>query len=225
VGDRLATSLDAVLHLLDRQVVDVDDLEVCKVDDLELTAYDDGTLAVTALLAGSPALVPRMGDGAFGEVLHDFWRRLGPEAADRDDPYRIDLGLVDRLGSGVELSVPRRGLLVRQGQSGHRLNTLLQMTVRRADGTPVGRVLDVRLEREPGDQRRLRVVGLIVGRGWPGSYFGYERRADMGPWLVSRVVRWLHRHSGYLPVDAVEIGWGAGVVSTRADRLEPLEAV
>ena len=56
--DRLAGSLDAVLHLLDRQVVDVDGRMVCKVDDLELTEFDDGVLGVTALL------VRRGGTGA-----------------------------------------------------------------------------------------------------------------------------------------------------------------
>src|SRR3954464_8396082 len=97
--NRLSGALDAVLHLLDRQVLDADDLMVCKVDDLELTVFDDGALGVTALLAGMPALVPRYGDDGFGRLLHDFWRRLGPAPADRDDPYRIDLELVDRLDS------------------------------------------------------------------------------------------------------------------------------
>ena len=52
MDDRLSGSLDAVLHLLDRQVVDADDRLVCKVDDVELTEYDDGVLGVTGLLSG-----------------------------------------------------------------------------------------------------------------------------------------------------------------------------
>ncbi len=63
--NRLTGSLDAVLHLLDRQVVDVEGLLVCKVDDVELTELDDGVLGVTALLAGPAALTPRYGDEAF----------------------------------------------------------------------------------------------------------------------------------------------------------------
>lgn len=223
--DRLSGSLDAVLHLLDRQVVDVEDRLVCKVDDVELTVADDGVLAVTGLLAGPPALVPRLGDDGLGRRLRDFWHRLGPAPADHDDPYRIDLALVARLRSGVELEVPRDGVLIRRGQSGRRLNELLQMEVHGPGGERLGRVLDVRLERETDrPARRLRVVGLVVGHGRPGSYFGYDRRPDMGPWLVNRVVRRLHRHSAYAPVEDVELDWAAGVIRVRPDRLRKLEA-
>src|SRR4051795_13776490 len=85
--DRLSGSLDAVLHLLDRQVVDADDLMVCKVDDLELTVFDDGVLAITGLLAGSAAAVPRYGDQGFGGLLHDYWRRVGRAAGGPGGPH------------------------------------------------------------------------------------------------------------------------------------------
>lgn len=223
--NRLAGSLDAVLHLLDRQVVDVEGLLVCKVDDVELTVFDDGALGVTGLLSGPAALVPRLGDDGFGRRLQAYWHRLGRAAVDHDDPYRIDLELVERLGSAVELRVARDGVLVRQGQRGHRLNDVLQMTVQRPDGVRLGRVLDVRLEREvvePG--ARMRVTGLVVGRGRPGSYFGYDRRPDMGPWLVNRAVRRLHRHSAYVAVDdAEELDWAARVIRVDPDRLTRLE--
>jgi sporulation protein YlmC with PRC-barrel domain len=223
--DRLTGSLDAVLHLLDRQVVDVDGRMVCKVDDLELTEFDDGGLGVTALLSGAAALVPRLGDESSGRILRDYWHRLGTEQSDRDDAYRIDIDLVERLGSGVELQVPRAGLLVRQGQRGRRLNELLQMPVRGPDDVPLGRVLDVRLEHEtvePGE--RIRVIGLVVGRGRPGSYLGYDRRRAMGPWLIGRLVRWLHRHSAYAALDDVEaLDWGAGVIRVDPNRLTELE--
>jgi hypothetical protein len=225
--DRLSGSLDAVLHLLDRQVVDADDLMVCKVDDLELTVFDDGVLGVTGLLAGPPALVPRYGDGGLGGVLHDYWSRLGATEADREDPYRIDLELVDRLGSGVHLKVGRDGALVRQGQRAHRLNELLQMPVQDLAGVRLGRVLDVRLERETSDPGgRTRLIGLVVGRGRPGSYFGYDRRPDMGPWLVRTVVRRLHRHSAYLDLeDLDELDWDAGVIRVDPARFRELNAV
>ena len=225
--DRLSGSLDAVLHLLDRQVIDADDLLVCKVDDVELTVFDDGVLGVTGLLAGPAALVPRYGDDGLGRLLHDFWRRLGTTQADRDDPYRIDLELVEKLGSAVELNVGRDGALVRQGQRARRLNQLLQMPVQDASGRRLGRVLDVRLEREttePGE--RIRVIGLVVGHGRPGSYFGYDRRPDMGPWLVRVVVRWLHRHSAYVDLaDLADMDWDAGVIRVDPTRMQPLEAV
>jgi len=224
--NRLAGNLDAVLHLLDRQVVDVDGLLVCKVDDVELTEFDDGVLGVTALLAGPAALVPRYGDQGFGRVLRDYWHRLGGHQADRDDPYRVDLALVERLGSGVELAVPRAGVLVRQGQRARRLNQLLQMPVQDRDGLPLGRVLDVRLEHEtvePGE--RIRVTGLVVGRGRPGSYLGYDRRPDMGPWLVNRALRFLHRHSGFVPLgDLDALDWDAGVVRVNDGAMRPLVA-
>jgi sporulation protein YlmC with PRC-barrel domain len=225
--NRLVGNLDAVLHLLDRQVVDVDGLLVCKVDDVELTEFDDGVLGVTGLLAGSAALVPRFADDGAGRMLHDYWRRLGRPEADFDDPYRLDLELVERLGSGVELKVGREGVLVRQGQRAHRLNDVLQMPVQRPDGTRLGRVLDVRLERErtePGE--RMRVVGLVLGHGRPGSYFGYDRRPEMGPWLVNRIVRRLHRHSAYVALeDVAELDWAARVIRVDPAQLRPLEAV
>jgi len=225
--DRLSGSLDAVLHLLDRQVVDADDLMVCKVDDLELTVFDDGVLAITGLLAGSAAAVPRYGDQGFGGLLHDYWRRLGTTEADRDDPYRIDLELVDHLDSAVKLKVGREGALVRQGQRARRLNRLLQMPVQGLDGVRLGRPLDVRLERETSDPgERIRVIGLVVGHGRPGSYFGYDRRPDMGPWLVRSVLRWLHRHSTYAELaDLDELDWDAGVIRVDPARLQPLKAV
>jgi sporulation protein YlmC with PRC-barrel domain len=225
--NRLGGGLDAVLHLLDRQVVDAEGRLVCKVDDVELTVFDDGVLGVTGLLAGPAALVPRFADDGLGRALHGYWRRLGVPQADFDDPYRIDLELVDRLGSGVELKVGREGVLVRQGQSAHRLNDVLQMPVQRLDGTRLGRVLDVRLERERSDPgERMRVIGLVVGHGRPGSYFGYDRRPDMGPWLVNRVVRRLHRHSAYAALDDLDdLDWSAGVIRVDPARLQPLEAV
>jgi hypothetical protein len=61
--------LDAQLHLLDRQVLDVDGLPVCTVDDLEISAPDAGrpvppgtpAPVVTALLTG-----PVLGTRIFG---------------------------------------------------------------------------------------------------------------------------------------------------------------
>jgi sporulation protein YlmC with PRC-barrel domain len=225
--DRLSGALDAVLHLLDRQIVDADDLMVGNVDDLELTVFDDGVLAVTGLLTGPAALVPRFGDQGSGRLLHDYWRRLGSSRSDWDDPYRIDLELVDRLESGVHLKVGREGALVRQGQRTRQLNQLLQMPVQDLDGVRLGRVLDVRLEPDTDDPgERIRVVGLVVGHGRPGSYFGYDRRPDMGPWLVRTVVRRLHRHSAYAELDGLEeLDWDAGVIRLDPSRLQELQAV
>ena len=224
--NRLDGTLDAVLHLLDRQVVDIDGRLVCKVDDLELIQVGSGDIGVTALLSGPAALVPRLADGRLGRRLHDHWRRLGEPHLDHDDPYRIDLALVGHLGSGVELTVPREGVLVRQGQQGRRLNDLLQMTVQGPDGVPVGRVLDVRLERRPSVHGEvLSATGLVVGKGRPGSYLGYDRRPDMGPWLVARIVRLLHRHSSYIALEHVQdLSWTGGVIRVDVEGMESLTA-
>ena len=227
--NRLDGALDAVLHLLDRQVVDKDGLAVCKVDDVELSENKSGRLAVTGLLAGPAALVPRYG-GHRGGVLRRQWLRIGVEQSGRGAPWRIDLDDVERLGSAVELRVEREGLLTRQGDapSGitrRRLGELLQMEVEGPDGADLGGLIDVRVEnhrREPGD--RLLVVGLLVGRGGPGSTLGYDRRSEQGPWLVNRIVRWLHRHAGYVEWDDVqEVDWGAGRITAATDEPADLE--
>jgi hypothetical protein len=99
--------LDAVLHLLDRQVVDADGQLVCKVDDLELQENPDGTLVVTAILVGPGALGPRLhGKPAAWTVA--IWRRLHPEAHPR--PGRLDIEDVERLDSAVHLRTKRAHL-------------------------------------------------------------------------------------------------------------------
>ena len=208
-------------------MVDVDGLMVCKVDDVELTEFDDGVLGVTGLLAGPAALVPRYGDEGSGRAAA---RLLAPARRASRRTATTPTGSTSRWWSGwaagSSCNVPRHGVLVRQGQRARRLNELLQMPVQDSDGRPLGRVLDVRLEHEtiePGE--RIRVTGLVVGRGRPGSYLGYDRRPDMGPWLVSRIVRWLHRHSGYVALDDLdELDWDAGVIRVRDGALGPLVA-
>ena len=213
-------AVDAVLQLLDRQVVDRDGLMVCKVDDVELTVAVDGTWEVTGLLAGPPALVPRYG-GRLGDGLRESWRRLGVQEGNRLVPWRIPLALVAELGSGVELLAARDGLLQRQsdappapGEVRRRLNDVLYLAVRGADGRELGQVLDVRLERRRSEPLELVVRGLVVGRGRPGGFLGYDRDEKQGPWLLNRIVRRIHRHSGYLSwSDVAGIDWDAGTMT------------
>lgn len=217
--NRLDEPLDAALHLLDRQVVGADGRLVCKVDDLELRAYDDGTLAVTALLVGAPVLVPRLG-GRIGRRLGRFWDELGREQADRMQPYRIELEDVDELVSAVLLRRDRDRLLRAEPprERDHRISDLLGMTVSGPDGR-LGRVLDVRLEPTRHPERRLRVVGLLVGKGRPGTLLGYDRREEQGPWLLARVVRTMHRHSATVSVDEIDsIDWDDDVREVRCSR-------
>lgn len=222
-------ALDAVLHLMDRQVVDRDGRMVCKVDDVELTEHQDGTWEVTGLLAGPPALVPRFG-GRLGRALEERWRRLGLQERDRLVPWRIGISLVDELGSGVRLLAAREGLLQRQtdsppaqGDVRRRLNDVLQLEARTPGGEPLGQVLDLRLRRVSREPARLVAHGILVGRGRPGSYLGYDRDDKQGPWLLNRLVRWLHRHSGYVPMsDVAYLDWEAQTI-TLTGPLQPLE--
>jgi hypothetical protein len=71
--------LDARLHLLDRQVLDVDGVPVCTVDDLEVHGVDgadlpDGsqTAVVTSLLSGAVLATRSFG----GRPPSSRWRRI-----------------------------------------------------------------------------------------------------------------------------------------------------
>jgi hypothetical protein len=86
--------------LLDRQIVDRNDVPVGKVDDVELS--DDGRY-VTALLTGQRALGARFG-GLLGRWITDTATRLD---IDRVGPRRIEYAVVARVDSAVHLSVPR----------------------------------------------------------------------------------------------------------------------
>ena len=216
--------LDAGLHLLDRQVVDRDGKMVCNVDDLEITGSSQRDLAVTGLLVGPAALVPRL-SGRFGSWLRRTWTDLGVQYADRDVPLYLGLELVDRVGSDVRIRVARDGVLDRQPVAGpgvvqRRMDEILGLEVR--DGEQVlGRVLDVRVVPRRAESR-LVVRSLIVGRGRPGSFLGYERGGVIGPALVRVVVRWLHRHTGELPIERVDlIDWEGSRISARGP-LAPL---
>lgn len=105
----------------------------------------------------------------------------------------------------------------------HRLTDLLGMQIRFADGRDGDRVIDVRLApsaRVPGPLAELVVEGLIVGRMRPGTLFGYDRHPEQGPWMIRTVVRFLHRHTGYLTWDDVDrVDWEARVVHVRTTGL------
>ena len=85
--DALRHELDAELHLLDRQLVDVEGRLAGKVDDLELTERPDGPPFVSAILSGPGVLGPRLGR---------WGRWLGGRA-------RLPFALVHSIGTAVEL--------------------------------------------------------------------------------------------------------------------------
>ena len=101
-------SLDAALQLLDRQLVDSDGRLAGTVDDLELTFPEGGgPPLVTAILAGPGALSRRIG-GRFGAWLEAVANRL--RGGDDRRPARVSFAVVKRIGSAVELSVPKAEL-------------------------------------------------------------------------------------------------------------------
>lgn len=217
---------DAALHLLDRQVVDVEGRMVGKVDDVELTVDSDGAIVPTGLLVGAAALLPRFG-GSLGSWLGERYLQMGDAHGGRAVPMVIDLDRVSEVSSEVHLAVPRRGLLQRRtdgdhGPARHRLGDLLAMRAHLAPGIAGGnavtaRVLDVRLEAAPDRPGRHVVAALVLGRGRPGSLLGYDRRQEQGPWLVAAAVRRLHRHSLVVVLGPeVDIVWATAEVRVGA---------
>jgi sporulation protein YlmC with PRC-barrel domain len=96
--------LEAGLHLLDRQLVDRDGRLTGKVDDLELELPSGGgPPLVTAILAGPGALGRRIG-GRLGTLVEEAADRLRDG---RPRPARVPFAVVKRIGSAIELSVPR----------------------------------------------------------------------------------------------------------------------
>ncbi len=96
---------DAVLRLLDRQVVDPDGYLVGKVDDLELTVpADGGPPYVTAILCGPAALGPRLG-GVLERLFVTAQQVFHP--SEHPAPARIDWGVVDRVDHSVHVSLRR----------------------------------------------------------------------------------------------------------------------
>jgi hypothetical protein len=103
-GRRYYASLD----LLDRQLRDRDGVECGNVDDLELTRGDDGTLYVTAIIAGPGALAYRIGARRLGGWLRRAYRLAGsPDGTDRT---RIPIELAHSIGASVDLAADRHDL-------------------------------------------------------------------------------------------------------------------
>ncbi|GAB2987657.1 PRC-barrel domain-containing protein [Nocardioides montaniterrae] len=204
--NRLADPFDAVLHLLDRQLIDVDGLLAGKVDDLELTEGPDGW-RITAVLTGTTALLHRLG-GRIGNRLVELHAQLRVTEPDRDVPWRIPITQVSYVDSAVHLDRARKGVL-HHNHVGRRLGRLTGMRVLES-GRCVGRVIDVHVVPASG---RLVLESLVVGRGGPGSYLGYDRNEEKGPWLVRAIVRAWHRGTRTVPLSRAAIDWDAREVN------------
>ena len=105
-----ARTLDAGLHLLDRQLVDCDGRLAGNVDDLELELPDDGGLPiVTAIVSGPGALAERIG-GRLGHAWSALHRRLRPGGEPGADLDLIACSNVKKLSSQIDLAVPVEAL-------------------------------------------------------------------------------------------------------------------
>jgi sporulation protein YlmC with PRC-barrel domain len=217
VRNRLEVPFDGLLHLVDRQLVDVEGRLLGKVDDVELTRTDEGW-TITALLTGPTALLSRLG-GRLGDELTTKYVQLRPSEPHRVRPWRVTLDLVDHVDSAVHLRVERAQVLVRDRDADVRLGSLGGMTVLEPDGHHAGHVLDARFEPAPDGSLVLR--SLLVGRGGPGSLLGYDRRREQGPWLVARLVRLWHRDTRVVDLRSADIEWDTGQVRLS----EPLRSI
>jgi hypothetical protein len=75
---------------------------------------------------------------------------------------------------------------------------LIGRTVRDQGGAALGRVVD--LEIESGTGGTPQVLAVVITSGPWGRLLGYESPDERGPWLVSRLARWLiRRHMRTLP--------------------------
>jgi hypothetical protein len=73
------------------------------------------------------------------------------------------------------------------------VGSLLGRPVRDGSGRPLGRVVDLIVEKDA--QGQTRVKAFVVTDGPWGRLFGYERAAAGGPWVLTTLARWIvHRH-------------------------------
>src|ERR1051325_422785 len=80
-------------------------------------------------------------------------------------------------------------------------------------GRRIGVVTDLRCVQDGplrGAMAAPRVRSVIVSPRRTGSLLGYDRREQQGPWLVRRIVRWLHRDLLIVPWESVRLSDGDG---------------
>lgn len=88
-----------------------------------------------------------------------------------------------------------------------RASDLIGLDVVGRSGQPLGIVIDLRCVLDGplrGALAQPRVSAVIVSGRHTGSLLGYDRRDQQGPWLVRKVVRWMHRNMRIIPWDDVE---------------------
>ena len=93
----------------------------------------------------------------------------------------------------------------------HLLSALIGAQVLRADGSPAGRVVEVRATQATPLTSRvgpLVVTSLVCGRRRLGGELGYREEREMGPAPVGAAVRWWHRHAAVTRwEDVARVDW------------------
>jgi sporulation protein YlmC with PRC-barrel domain len=174
--------IDLGLRLLDDQLIDADEHRCGRVDDIQLRGKPGSRTEVSALLVGPGAWTPRLRrpfsylvDGLSPDHMHVIsWDEVtAVGTAVHLSSTAKELGLETNDGRNVQWAgAPPRGTM--------RVSELLRSNLVTGSGDTVGRVWDVRVERqtELPDERvneDWRVIGLITGRG------GWQERIGLSP--------------------------------------------
>jgi sporulation protein YlmC with PRC-barrel domain len=178
----VGTQVDLGLRLLDDQLLDSEEHRCGRVDDIQLEGAPGARTEVSALLVG-PGNWTRRLRMPFAYVVEG----LAP-----DHVHCIPWDEVTRVGTSVQLAhtAEELGLETRDGRSVQwigapprgtiRVSELLRSRLVADDGSDLGRIWDVRVERQTDlpDERvneAWRVVGLIAGR------MGWQERIGVSP--------------------------------------------
>jgi hypothetical protein len=181
------TQVDLALRLLDDQLFDVEEHRCGRVDDIQLRGGAGVRTEVSALLSGSGAWRKRLRKpfgSAIGALAPSYVHCIAwSEVTSVGTAVRLahaahEVGLEADDGRNVQwLGAPPRGTLL--------LSELLGARLVSSDGERLGRIWDVRAERETelADERvneTWRVTGLITGRGGWKERIGLAVEADPG---------------------------------------------
>ncbi|MEU4253091.1 hypothetical protein AB0F15_37415 [Amycolatopsis sp. NPDC026612] len=105
-----------------------------------------------------------------------------------------------------------------------RAGELIGRPVRDVTGRDLGAIREIRAEASPrGDgMPQLVVRGVIVGRTRV-RLFGYQRHDQRGPASLVKLIRWLHRHSRYVPWEDIDVSGPEARVRRPFAELAPLD--
>ena len=187
------------LRLLDDQLLDADDHRCGRVDDVQLKGSPGSRAQISALLVGP---------GAWSDKLRRPFSQVA-EGLTPDYMHVIPWSEVTWVGTAVRLSKPARelGLETRDGRSVQwvdapprgtfRLSELLRSQVRTTSGSELGRIWEVRAERQtkiPDEHvnEEWRPVGLLIGRAGLQERIGMSFEEDPVP------------SESFIPWDAVQ---------------------